>query len=689
MVEGVPDVLVPTPEVVVRSDGLSTDDSLGGTGGPVSRAAEGAVASAVIPERSMGPVDGTAGYSVSGVSDEVDYSVEDVLCHDDCSVEFTGAIADWDLMVQGGTSLSEADSSEVRQGGVEMVRLAPGGVSSGDTPPAAEKVNGHWRRLVASGSMESSLDIVRALNIPYWETNLPKIESPQVVESLISGLKYGVRIGREPASGVICSPNWPSVNVLHEQVSEVINSDLQSGRLFGPFVSPPYDCYVVSPLGAFLKRNSTKARVIHDLSFPFVGSVNSQIDPLEYSLQYSSVDDAVELCCRVTSPPPYMAKVDLKDAFKHIPLHPSDWHLMGLSWGDGTGRDLFYFSKVLSFGLRSAPALFDNYARYLPSFAKLEGCSSGIVRYVDDFLLVSDSKDRCQADLEVLVKASLEAGFTIQPSKVAGPDTVMEFLGIEIDSCNGQLRISDCRMAEILELLNEWKGRRSCSKRHLLRLIGKLAFAARVVRKGRAFLGRLISLAKGLKCLHFRTRLSIEARRDIDWWSKSLVVNNGVALFPRDWSSEAVFHVFTDASDHGYGAWMDAEWFAVAYVADSAPLVSRSINWRELHAAVKALATWGSRFAGRCVLFHIDNQATCGLLTKLYTPCEDLMELVRTWALLLEAHSIEARVEYISTTDNYGADALSRGLIPQFQAAFPQASSPTWPAPVRYFDTTV
>jgi hypothetical protein len=39
-----------------------------------------------------------------------------------------------------------------------------------------------------------------------------------------------------------------------------------------------------------------------------------------------------------------MAKLDLKDAFHHIPVHPSDWDHLGFSWGDK-----FYYSVVLAF----------------------------------------------------------------------------------------------------------------------------------------------------------------------------------------------------------------------------------------------------------------------------------------------------------------------------------------------------
>jgi len=534
-----------------------------------------------------------------------------------------------------------------------------------------------------------NMEIVKCLNLPYWGSMLPLVVPASEAGELLKGLSKGVRVGRPPAISVIESRNWPSSLELFKQVSEVIDNDLTHGRLYGPFVTPPYVNYIVSPLGAFLKRNSTKARVIHDLSYPAVGSVNSEIDPEDFSLQYSSIDDAVALCNSLHPVVPMLAKVDLKDAFKHIPIDPRDWHLMGFKWPDSGGQERYFFNKVLSFGLRSAPALFDNYARHLPAFVAIEGFQSGLVRYVDDFLIVSGNAPQCQSDLDCLVATCGKAGFAIQPSKVLPPSTIMEFLGIEIDTKRSVLRISDIRLAEIKSLLSEWSGRRTCSKRQLLRLIGKLAFVARVVRKGRAFLGRLINLARGLRYLHFRTKLSLDARRDIHWWNRSIVSHNGSYIYSRDWSGTDVFHVYTDASNHGFGACWAQEYFALAYVGEFAPYGSQSINWRELHVAVKALATWGPAWEGASVVFHIDNQATCGVLSKLYTPCLDLMELARSWALLLEQYSIEVKIEYIATADNVLADALSRGRMDDYLRLSTQASSFVWPGPVAYFNSYV
>ena len=100
----------------------------------------------------------------------------------------------------------------------------------------------------------------------------------------------------------------------------------------------------------------------------------------------------------------------------------------------------FYFSKVLNFGLRSAPALFDEFAQALLEFAWHEGATRRIVRYVDDFLIVAASAAECEQSLQVLLDTCHNTGFTVKPAKVTHPANM--FLGIIIDAHRGELRIS-------------------------------------------------------------------------------------------------------------------------------------------------------------------------------------------------------------------------------------------------------
>ena len=48
-----------------------------------------------------------------------------------------------------------------------------------------------------------------------------------------------------------------------------------------------------------------------------------------------------------------MAKVDIQHAYRNVPVHPDDRHLLGMEW-----RGRVFLDKTLPFGLRSAPKLF-------------------------------------------------------------------------------------------------------------------------------------------------------------------------------------------------------------------------------------------------------------------------------------------------------------------------------------------
>ena len=86
-------------------------------------------------------------------------------------------------------------------------------------------------------------------------------------------------------------------------------------------------------------------------------------------------------------------------------------------------------------------------------------------------------------------------------SKTEGPTTNITFLGIELDTVVMIVRLSKklhCLQKEI----RKWAGRRSCSKRELLSLI------ACVVKPGRSFLRRMITLSTVAKELHHRICLN-------------------------------------------------------------------------------------------------------------------------------------------------------------------------------------
>ena len=60
-------------------------------------------------------------------------------------------------------------------------------------------------------------------------------------------------------------------------------------------------------------------------------TVNDHIPKDPSSLSYVRVDDAIRIL-QSLGRGAFMAKTDLKSAFRLIPIHPDDWNLLGIYW---------------------------------------------------------------------------------------------------------------------------------------------------------------------------------------------------------------------------------------------------------------------------------------------------------------------------------------------------------------------
>ena len=108
-----------------------------------------------------------------------------------------------------------------------------------------------------------------------------------------------------------------------------------------------------SPFGVIPKKNRPdKWRLILDLSSPDENSVNDGIAKELATVSYVSVDEVVEHILQLGRGT-IMAKMDVRQAYRNIPVHSTDRLLLGMKWADIT-----YVDATLPFGLRSAPVIF-------------------------------------------------------------------------------------------------------------------------------------------------------------------------------------------------------------------------------------------------------------------------------------------------------------------------------------------
>ena len=171
--------------------------------------------------------------------------------------------------------------------------------------------------------------------------------APQLVDILHCGFSFGFRIHFQGAEQSFEARNLRSALENPTAVDAKLQRELGAGRLAGPFTSPPFKNFRVSPLGLVPKKQPGEFRMIHHLSFPKGTSVNDGIPDVETSVHYATVDDAIRLI-KQAGPGCFLAKTDIKNAFRIIPINPADYHLLGIKW-----RELYYYDRAMPMGCSS------------------------------------------------------------------------------------------------------------------------------------------------------------------------------------------------------------------------------------------------------------------------------------------------------------------------------------------------
>ena len=179
-------------------------------------------------------------------------------------------------------------------------------------------------------------------------------------DQIVDGFKNGFPIPSTKAPSELPFPrNHESCRSNPDVVRTKLDNELLKDRIAGPFSDPPFSDFVCSPLGLVPKSSSNSFRLIHDLSFPKHDSVNSHIDPAFTSVQYETLDDCVAIIQKL-GPGSLIAKADLEDAFRILPISPSSYSKLGFMW-DGS----YYFDKCLPMGCAVSCQYFETFSSSL------------------------------------------------------------------------------------------------------------------------------------------------------------------------------------------------------------------------------------------------------------------------------------------------------------------------------------
>ena len=163
----------------------------------------------------------------------------------------------------------------------------------------------------------------------------------------------------------------------------------------------------------------------------------------------------------------FLVKADITEAYRMVPVHPCDQHLLGVQWEGNVYVDL-----VLSFGLRSAPSIFLAVADALQWILVQKGLK--VLHYLDDFIIVSGSYKEAAEQKQLLIDTFKLLGIPLESSKLEGPAMCLTFLGIEFDTVNLQIRLPPEKLSNLQAELANAVSRKCITKKSLQSLTGLL-----------------------------------------------------------------------------------------------------------------------------------------------------------------------------------------------------------------------
>ena len=351
------------------------------------------------------------------------------------------------------------------------------------------------------------------LVVDAWRQALASHPDTVFASYIVSGLSRGFRIGYDyiKAKARRSRRNMKTAKANAAVIDSYLQEECAAARISCPDEDRAAEAHV-SPMGVIPKAHQPgRWRLIVDLSSPRSASVNDGISSNLCSLSYVSMDVAARKICELRTGA-MMAKLDIQSAYRHIPVHTDDRHLLGIAW-----KSKVYLDRALPFGLRSAPKIFSAVADALMWIMSYRGMRAGI-HYLDDFLIFGRLQEsECDENLAKALSICNELGVPVTTNKLEGPTTCLTFSGLQLDSQDRIISLPAVKLQKVKSTIAEWLKRRACTKHQLLSLIGTLHHATSVVKAGRAFLCRLIDLAGTVKQLRYWVRINSDVRADLRW----------------------------------------------------------------------------------------------------------------------------------------------------------------------------
>ncbi|KAL1948034.1 hypothetical protein VTO73DRAFT_12109 [Trametes versicolor] len=599
-----------------------------------------------------------------------------------------------------------------------------------------------WQRESAS-SMEPIDALVHRRSNPLtplradeWERLLRKSALFERYSRLVDWIRFGFITDIPPIYSTFTPPNSTTLELHRDEFDRIIRHEFDSRRYIGPFSRTILESLIgpfqSSPLSLVPKPHKVDVyRLVQNFSFPHspshgISSINSHINSNDWPCTWGTFDAFALLCWRL--PPGSQGAVrDVSEAYRQMPLHPSQWPGTVVRLGD----DSFAVDPCASFGVASHAGAYGYLGDAFADILRFHGIGP-IAKWVDDsvFLrilrthlddfnhhrqdggriwfggdvLPDGRSDQFVEDmafpirdlsgdsprsgdnllytycLDDVDRVSDPLGIIWQREKDIPFSTRFPFTGFDWDLGDYSVAIPSKKAEKYIRAIDEWLARRTHSLREVQKLHGKLWHASLVVQQGRGYITSLESFLGLFHDRPFKPRTPPRSTAsDLLWWRTTLQRPNLHRDIPGPrevWDPSA----YSDASSGtGIAIVLNGFWRAwrllPGWRADE-----RDIGWAEavgMELLVYAILSLGvSDIPLPDIRVFGDNRGVVEGWWKGRSRNRPTNLVFRRLAAFLEEQHTRIHTRYVESARN-PADGPSRGKFPPHRLLLPPLTIPS------------
>ena len=437
--------------------------------------------------------------------------------------------------------------------------------------------------------------------------------------------------------------------------------------------------YVI-PCGAVPKKGEKNGRIIHNYSYPHKDALSVNAALTNTSVEYITFKKRVALLTDVD----WYFKADLKNGYRQLPVHPTDWHTQIYS----LGHSEYYIDIAMPFGKANSARVFCTWTSawcksFKFHFQKHFAFPIALAVYMDDFFggpirtgSLNEDLKRANTLFTVLIIIGAVTSTFMNLDKCEEPARSKDILGMIFNSEKKACFLAATKIEKYTTKLSKIRDRGIASSKDLQKIVGYLVYAAWVMPFGRPLISHISHLID-VKNINKKIQLDNAALVALDIWLHLLKGNFGLTFdfilgkLPRqkdEW--------FVDASKVGFGGVCGFS-FIISYICflkgvelkKRTLFVDMFIAYRELLAVLLAFQVF-AKIAPRCFIrVNSDNKSVVAWLNKGRCSKKPGFLILAAIETIKFNFGLKVKAFYIKSKHNNTADKLSRNQTPPWLSA--------------------